>query len=452
MSSEGSVTMTRHTEPGGNSTRAHSELTHFERVPSASWVCTSYLAMGAIYSLVGSTSNVLYLDFGLSVRDASWYPSLFVLPYALKPLWAPLLELRESKRSIVVWTQLTLAATCLLATAAIRTPWFLIASATVFVIMGVLGATMDMASDGVYVTTLNDERAARLAGFQSSGWMLGPIFATGLLVILVGSLQSAGFETGDAWQVALGAVALTLSVLSAWHHWSIPTAIKRGPSTATRPALATFRDAVVSFARKPSIVPMIAFAVLFRTSQGFLDKIGPAFLKTPIASGGLGVDNERLGWLNGTLGTIGIAIGTLLGGYVVSRAGLRRCLPWLCVAFNLPNGAYLLLSWLRPETTIWIGSAIVFEKFFFGVGSVGHIVYLIQQVSPGPFRTAHLAFGTALMGLCMSVTGMLGAILVEPLGYSGYFAFVMVATIPSFLVTWFAPFERTVDADPHRKT
>jgi PAT family beta-lactamase induction signal transducer AmpG len=68
------------------------------------------------------------------------------------------------------------------------------------------------------------------------------------------------------------------------------------------------------------------------------------------------------------------------------------------------------------------------------------MIYLMQQLAPGKYTTTHYAFGTGLMGLCGLVTGVVSGHLQEALGYVQYFGLVMVATIPSFLATWFAPF------------
>ncbi len=406
---------------------------------TAPWITTSYLAMGAVYMGVGSTTNIVYLDLGLSVRDAAWYSSLFLTPYVLKPLWAPLLESFATKKRFVVWTQWALCLCSLLVAWALGTDTFLALSAAAFLLMGVLGSTMDTANDGVYLAALDRDEQTRWTGYQTMGWMLGPVITTGLLVTLVGSLQRRGSSASGSWQVAWLSMAGLLLLAALWHRRALPEREFRKALPSVQTTVRTARDTIRTFLAKPGIWSMVAFAALYRTSQGFLDKIGQTFLKTPPLEGGLGLDNETLGWINGTLGSLGIAAGTFVGASIVRRFGLRRSLPWLCAAFNVPNALYLALVVARPEDVWLIGAAVGFEKFWFGAGAVAHMLYMMHELAPGPYPTAHFAYGTALMGLCMSVTGMLGARLFPALGYQGYFILVLVLTLPSFWVVQRAP-------------
>jgi PAT family beta-lactamase induction signal transducer AmpG len=158
--------------------------------------------------------------------------------------------------------------------------------------------------------------------------------------------------------------------------------------------------------------------------------------------GGLGLSNEQLGIVYGTYGLAAVLVGSLLGGWFVARRGLKRTLFLLCCAVNIPNITFLAMSMLLPSSLLAITAGVVIEKFFFGFGSVGFMIYLMQQLAPGPYATTHYAFGTGLMGLCGMVTGVLSGHLQEWMGYVSYFVFVMVATIPSFLASWFAPFHQ----------
>ena len=196
----------------------------------------------------------------------------------------------------------------------------------------------------------------------------------------------------------------------------------------------------MTFFQKRNVWTMIAFAFLFRLSIGFLEKIGPFFMVDPVSQGGLGLSNELLGIIYGTYGLIAVLIGSLLGGIFVARRGLQSSLFILCCAVNIPNVTFLLMSIYQPTDLLVISAGVAVEKFFFGFGSVGFMIYLMQQLAPGKYTTTHYAFGTGLMGLCMMLTGIVSGHLQQLLGYVNYFTFVMAATIPSFLVTWFAPF------------
>ncbi len=405
------------------------------------WVTTSYFMMASVVMTLGSSSNTMLLNLGASVKQAAIYTSLITISYSLKPLWAPLLEMFRTKKFFVLVTQLGCAAGFVGSGLALSSENFKWSILGLFAAMGFLGATMDIATDGVYVTTLGPRDQARYTGFQSMSWQLGALFAIGPLVSATGILESAGYDYADAWRLVYFALAMVIVVTALHHAWALPSG-SRAESAPTNlvDAAGTFWDAIRSLFQKRGIWIMLAFAFLYRSSQGFLDKIGQSFMIDAAGRGGLGLDNTVYGFLNGTVGVVGIIVGSLIGGFAVARFGLKQSLVWLCVAINVPNAVYLGLALTQPTDPWLIGAAITFEKFWFGVGSVGHMIYMMQQLAPGRYQTAHYAFATALLSLCYTFTGILSGVVQELLGYTQFFVFVMVATIPSFLVTLAAPF------------
>jgi PAT family beta-lactamase induction signal transducer AmpG len=333
---------------------------------------------------------------------------------------------------------------------ALALPAYMAVLMPLFWLMSFVGATQDIACDGVYVTSLDQRTQSLYCGIQSLSWNIGPIVASGGLVYLSGYLHVHVFghdasrfgpDWIDAWRVVFGIVAVLSIVMAAWH-WKVMPTGARAPSTPAnaRQAGRILRDSFITFFQKPQVWRMIAFAFLFRLSIGFLEKIGPFFMVDSAAQGGLGLSNELLGLIYGTYGLAAVLAGSLLGGWYVARRGLRATLFVLCCAVNIPNITFLLMSIWQPQDLFLIGAGVVIEKFFFGFGSVGFMIYLMQQLAPGKYMTTHYAFGTGLMGLCGLVTGVISGHLEQRLGYVGYFGFVMAATIPSFLACWYAPF------------
>jgi PAT family beta-lactamase induction signal transducer AmpG len=229
--------------------------------------------------------------------------------------------------------------------------------------------------------------------------------------------------------------------MAVWHARVMPEGA-RAENTPTSFAGAghILWDSFVTFFQKRDVWKMVAFAFLFRVSIGMLEKIGPFFMVDSAAKGGLGLSNEQLGIIYGTWGLIAVLVGSLLGGMFVAKRGLKRTLFILCCAVNIPNLTFLAMAMALPTDSWTIAAGVIVEKFFYGFGSVGYMIYLMQQLAPGKYTTTHYAFGTGLMGLCMMVTGTISGLLQEYLGYVSYFVAVMIATIPSFLATWFAPF------------
>ena len=302
------------------------------------------------------------------------------------------------------------------------------------------GATQDIGSDGLYVTTLDARAQARFTGVQSMCWNLGPILAMGVLVRASGTLHERLGGWRAPWTIILVAIAGLVLALGLYHARRLPPGARAidAPASAAD-AARTFGRAFATFFGKPRVGRMIAFAFFYRLGMGLLDKMGPLFMIDERAHGGLGLSNQLLGDINGTFGTGAFILGSLAGGLFVGRRGLRRSLLVLCLALNVPNLTFLFLSGALPTSPAVIAAVVTLEKLGWGFGAVGHMIYMMQQIAPGPFKTAHYTFATAFMGLCMMLTGMVSGALQRALGYQAFFVVVLVAAAPSVLVTLLAP-------------
>jgi PAT family beta-lactamase induction signal transducer AmpG len=168
----------------------------------------------------------------------------------------------------------------------------------------------------------------------------------------------------------------------------------------------------------------------------------------PVEKGGLGLTNQVLGHINGTFGTLGFMFGALLGGMFASRMTLKRSIVVLAFAMNIPHVSYLILASSHAPSHTMVATLVTIEKFGYGFGSVAHILYMMQQIAPGKYRTAHYAFATSLMGLGLMVPSMLSGAIQEHLGYQHFFVFTLVASIPSIVAAALAPFHVKEDELP----
>lgn len=420
------------------------------------WVPTGYFTMALTYMTLTSVTAIMFKNMGMDNGKAAEYASYLILAYTIKPLFAPFLEMYKTKKFFVLCSQLLIGLGFLAISFAMELPGYMPILMTLFWVLSFVGATQDIASDGVYVTSLDSKSQSLYCGIQSLSWNIGPIVATGGLVYLSGWLHTNVFHHDakvfgeqwvDSWQVIFFIVAGVTLLMSLWHLRMMPEGAKaENTPQSPKEALSILWDAFVTFFQKKDIWLMVAFAFLFRLSIGFLEKVGQFFMVDPLEKGGLGLNNEMLGLIYGTYGLVAVLVGSLLGGWFVARRGLKPTLFLLCCAVNIPNVTFLLMSMYQPSSLVLISAGVVIEKFFFGFGSVGFMIYLMQQLAPGKYTTTHYAFGTGLMGLCMMVTGVISGHLQELLGYTQYFVFVMAATIPSFLVCWWAPFNIKEDA------
>jgi MFS transporter, PAT family, beta-lactamase induction signal transducer AmpG len=372
------------------------------------------------------------------------------LAYTIKPLFAPFVEMYKTKKFFVLCSQITVGLGFAAVALVMGLPNYMLGLMILFWILSFVGATQDITTDGVYVTSLDSKSQSLYCGIQSLSWNIGPIVAVGGLVYLSGRLHTEffhhdasvfGADWKDSWRIIFFIVSGITVLMAFWHLRVMPEGARaENTPSSMKDTWRILWDSFVTFFQKKDVWLMVAFAFLFRLSIGFLDKIGPFFMVDPASKGGLGLSNELLGIIYGTYGLIAVLVGSLLGGVFVARRGLKPTLFLLCCAINIPNVTFLLMSIYQPTSLIAITAGVTVEKFFFGFGSVGFMIYLMQQLAPGKYMTTHYAFGTGLMGLCMMVTGVISGHLQQFLGYTHYFIFVMAATIPSFIVCWFAPF------------
>lgn len=414
------------------------------------WVPSGYFTMALGFVMLTSVTAIMFKNLGMDNGKAAQYSSMLILAYTIKPLFAPFVEMYRTKKFFVLCAQVLIGLGFAGVGLAMALPGYMAFLMAIFFALSFIGATQDIASDGVYVTSLDSRAQSLYCGIQSLSWNVGPIVAAGGMVWLSGRLHTEVFNHDatvfgpdwiDSWRVIFFIVAGVTLLMAAWHARFMPEGARaeNTPKTVAEGGR-ILADAFVTLFQKRGVWRMIAFAFLFRLSIGFLEKIGPFFMVDPAARGGLGLSNELLGIVYGTWGLAAVLLGSLLGGWYVSRRGLKSTLFVLCCAVNIPNVTFLLMSIYLPSNLYVIGAGVVIEKFFFGFGSVGFMIYLMQQLAPGKYTTTHYAFGTGVMGLCGLVTGVVSGHLQEMMGYVGYFIFVMAATIPSFLATWYAPF------------
>lgn len=415
------------------------------------WVPSLYLAMGLPNVMVGVVAAIIYKNMGVPNEEIAFYTSQMYLPWVLKPLWAPLLEPFRTKRWWVISMQFTMMASLGLVAFCLPLQDFFRLSLAFFWITGFASATQDTVADGVFMTTMPVTEQARYAGLQGMCWNLGAVVGSGLLVSLTGWLHDRmGFDWVHCWMIVVTIAALSMGAFGLWHLRVLPP----GEPSAVQgqgmgAAFTTLRASWVTFFAKPHIWMMLAVIFFYRFGEGFIEKFGPLFLLDPRSAGGLGLGNEALGHINGTVGTIAFIAGAFLGGFLVARRTLPRSFFVLALVLNLPHLTYFYLSHALPENTVWIGTVVAIEKFGFGMGSVGHMLYMMQQVAPGPFRMTHYAMATGVMALTKWSTGTVSGWVWNAIGhdYASFFALVLVFSVPPIVLAWLAPFPHAATRD-----
>ena len=156
-----------------------------------SWIPSLYLAEGLPYVAVNIVSVIMYKRMGISNADIALYTSLLYLPWVIKPIWSPLVDLLKTKRWWIVITQLVLAIGFASIALTIPASLFFKITLAFFWLLAFGSATHDIAADGFYMLGLNTNQQAKYVGIRSTFYRVATITGQGLLVILAGFLESS---------------------------------------------------------------------------------------------------------------------------------------------------------------------------------------------------------------------------------------------------------------------
>ena len=410
-----------------------------KKISPAFWVPTLYTAEGLPFVVVNVVSVLMYKSLGLSDAKIAFFTSLVTIPWALKPLWGPLLEMFRTKKDFVLATQFFGGISFGLLILTLQLPSYFEWTIIFFGIIALNSAIHDTAADGVYVTVLDNKEQAKYVRWQGAFYNVGKILSQGAFVLLAGILEQK-IGVRPAWTIVMGSFGAILILMSIYHYKFLPSGGKASDVHNFKEASSKFYDVVKTFFQKKYIIWAIAFLILYRFAEGQAVKIVPLFMRAGRAQGGLGLSTEDIGILYGFFPPLAFIVGSVLAGYFTANRGLRKSLIILCAFFNIPFAVYTYLAIFQPTNFFVISVAVVFEYFGYGFGFIGLTLYMMQQIAPGKYKMAHYAFATSLMQLGYMIPSMISGFISDFLGYEHFFIWVMIATIPSFLITWLVPF------------
>ena len=413
-----------------------------------SWIPTLYFAEGLPYVIVMTVSVIMYKRLGISNEDIAFYTSWLYLPWVIKPLWSPLVDLFRTKRFWIVTMQLFVGAALAGVSFTIPGPAYFQATLAIFWLMAFSSATHDIAADGFYMLGLDDHQQAFFVGIRSTFYRIAMISGQGVLVIIAGYLEHEGLlglggNIAAAWSVTFGIIGAIFVILAMYHAFVLPrpASDKAVGSASAGGFMAEFMNTFVSFFRRDGIGLILAFLLLYRFGEAQLVKMVSPFLLDEGSVGGLGLSTQQVGFVYGTMGIVALTLGGLSGGFVVARQGLRYWLWPMVLIIHLPDAMFVYLSAVQPESLWLITGAVAIEQFGYGFGFTAYMMYMIY-VSRGAHSTAHYALCTGFMALGMMVPGMFSGWVQSQLGYVNFFMWVLLATIPSFILA------RMVTIDP----
>lgn len=399
------------------------------------WIPSLYFASGLPYHAITSISDIMYKDMGISNTSIALYTSILLIPWTIKPLWSPFVEMMSTRRKWTLYSQLLLALCFAAVALAVPSGNFLLLTLAAFMVGAFVSSTHDIALDGFYIIALPEDKQAFFSGIRNTFYRIATVFSSGILVMLANKL---GHHLGSdtlAWSATFATTALIMAALFIYHRKAMPEPdkdIARSPKT--KEIFGNFRDIIKTYFQKPGIWSAVTFLLLFRFPEAQLGKIGKLFLMDSAAAGGLALDKGDIGFLNGVIGVAGLIIGGIAGGICISRKGLKYWLWPMVVAISLPDIVYVYMSMVLPEDLTIVGSCIFIEQLGYGFGFTAYTLYMIY-FAQGKYPTAHFAISTAFMSLGMMLPGMISGKIQEWLGYENFFIWVMLCTAITFIVS-----------------
>jgi len=398
------------------------------------WVPVLYFTQGLPYVLVVTVSVIMYKKLGVSNEDIGLYTSILYLPWVLKPLWSPFVDLKSTKRKWFLSMQLLISIALLGVGLTLPTNMFFISSLACFWMAAFASATNDIASDGYYMLGLTEKKQSFFVGMRSTFYRLAMVTGEGLIVVLGGFLENKYGDNTKAWSITMSAAAFLMLIMTVANFFVTPKYESENKKSIEKPA--GFLEVFTSFFKKPGIGIALAFILTYRLGESQLVKMASPFLLDSHDKGGLGYSTEQLGTIFGTAGVIFLSIGGILGGILISRDGLKKWMLPMVLSLNLPNILYAILAMTNTTSVYAVTATVIFEKFGYGFGFAAFLMYLIY-IAEGKSKTSHYAIATGFMALGMMLPGMISGYIQQWLGYDGFFVWVVIAALPTLLLLKF---------------
>ncbi|MFM2064810.1 MAG: hypothetical protein RLZZ507_4481 [Cyanobacteriota bacterium] len=413
------------------------------------YIPTLYFGEGIPYMIINAVSVIFYKKLGIDNTQIAFWTSLISFPWILKMFWSPFVDIYSTKRKWLLTMQMVMFFCLSFLALSFQLPNFFFISLIILTVGAFISATYDIATDGFYMLALRPEQQALFVGVRSLFYRFAILFSTGFLVFLAGYLEEETQNIPLSWTLVIGLAAVIFAILFAFHFFILPSPESNNNDNNLELNAAQnsnininnipFIKIIVSYFQQPKIVVTLAFILLYRFGEAMLIKIASLFLLDKPELGGLGLSTKDFGLVYGTFGVISLICGGILGGLIIAKFGLKKCIFPMALALNLPNIFYVYMAYNQPSLQ-FVYPLVSLEQFGYGVGFTAFTVYLMY-VCKGEYKTSHFAISTGLMALGLMIPGAISGAIQKSLGYPLFFVLVCLATIPGMLTIFFLPLE-----------
>lgn len=407
-----------------------------KRTPWA-WVPTLYFAQGLPYIAVMTLSVIMYKRFGISNTDIALYTGWLYLPWVIKPLWSPFVDIISTKRRWILCMQWLVAVAFAAIALTVPAPMMFRLTLGAFWLVAFVSATHDIAADGFYMLALTEHEQSFYVGIRSTFYRIASVAGQGALVVVAGMIEERSGSLTLAWEIVFGILSVMFLLFALWHSWALPKVEKNANKDRKTAGeiMSEFGKVFASFFTKPQTGVALLFMLLYRLPEAQLVKLINPFLLDPTEAGGLGLSTSEVGIVYGTVGIIGLTLGGIVGGILAARRGLAFWLKPMAWSMSLTCLTFVYLSYAQAPA-LWIINLCVFiEQFGYGFGFTGYMLYLIYY-SEGEFATAHYSICTGFMALGMMLPGMAAGWIQEQIGYQHFFLWTMLCCLATIGVTY----------------
>lgn len=387
------------------------------RSPRMFWILLLGFSSGIPLALTGTTLQAWMTKEKVDLAVIGIF-SLVGLPYTVKALWAPVMDrfippFLGRRRGWMLVTQLGLAIA--VAAMAFSDP---AGATTAFAIIALLvafaSASQDIVVDAYRTEVLEPHELGPGASVHILGYRVAMLTSGAIALIMADHLP---------WKTVYLLMAASLLVGVAASLFSPePRLPVRTPASLKEAVVKPFTE----FLSRPGAYEILLFILLYK-----LDVVMAMALMTPFILE-MGFSMTDIGAVTKGFGMAATIVGTLAGGAVVARLGMKASLWIFGILQSVSTLSFLALARLGHNYPMMV-TAIGLENLCSGMGTAAYAAFLMS-LCDRRFTATQYALLTGMMAITRVVVGAPTGYLVKSLGWEWYFVISAIAAVPGLLL------------------